>query len=196
MRHNGVLIQSLDEPTNYVTKFNYSGINAFHFNPLISANDVESKRLTQEQQNIHIINNQIFCSDLITNHDLLSKYINKCAELHLNIRLLFLRSLYTTEEWSAELPKMTFIGYEYCPFPIDEQIITDLNWYKPLFKFHKELNKYGLFDSLLSINSFVKEYNQLYLTGVIGDGDIDSYICEVFLIEDIDQFTTNQGTVL
>ena len=194
MKHNGVLIQYIDEPTNYVTEFKYFGINAFQINPLVAINDDESKRLTREQQNIRIIDNRIVCSDLITDIDLLTEYVRKCEKLNLRIRLLFINSLYSSEEWFAELPQMTFIGYEYCPFPIDEQIVTDLNWFKPLFKFHNKLNEYGLFKSLDSINSFIKEYNKFYLSGVIGDGDIESYVCEVYLIEDVKQFERSQGT--
>ena len=184
MKHNGILIQSLNEPTDYITEFKYSGINAFHLNPLVAFNDIESKRLTQKQQNIRIIDDKIFCSDFISNIELLDEYLRKCDELHLSIRLLFINSLYKTEEWSGKLPKMTFLGYEYCPFPIDEQIVTDLNWFKPLFKFHRKLNKYGLFESLDSINSFIREYNQFCSTGLIGDGDIEAYVCEVFLVEE------------
>ena len=181
---NGILIQSLDEQTRYVTKFLYSGINAYFLYPLVAFSDRESKILTYEQQTRQIAKNKYLSLDFITNSDLFERYVKKCKEMDIPIRTLFIESSYEKELWDGELPEKEFIGYEYCPLPIDEQIITDMDWYTPFIKYHKKLNQHGLFDEYDIVQEFAYDYSKAFDQGMVGDGNMDAYICKVYLIND------------
>lgn len=47
---NGILIQEKTSKTKYIKNFIYEGINAYYLYPLVDKHDIESKRLTNEQQ--------------------------------------------------------------------------------------------------------------------------------------------------
>ncbi|MBR3917660.1 MAG: hypothetical protein IKJ59_02865 [Clostridia bacterium] len=181
MKFNGALVQSLEKPTNFIKRFNYLGINAYHQDPLIVYNEHECRELTNEQQMVHALQSPILCSEFISNADLLNRYLKKCKELGIDTRVLFVESDYCHELWKDDLPQMIFLGFEYCAIPIDEQIITDIDWYPEFFKYHKMLNEYGLFNTYQEAKEFSLEYAQECLLNHIGDGEIDSYICKVHL---------------
>lgn len=176
---NGILIQGLDDKTNYIKNFGYKGINAYFQYPLTDANDSESRSLTNEQQSKEISDNQYVSLEFISDIDLYERYVKRCIEMKIEIRALFIESDYSNEIWKGTLPQMNFLGYEYCPIPIDEQVITDLDWYEPFSKYWEKLNKYGLFDSYTDVIEFVNEYTQVFLDEKIGDGEMDAYICRV-----------------
>lgn len=179
---NGFLIQSLDKTNAGIKNFKYSGINAFHQFPLSSVNDVVCKKLTEEQQ-IKTCGSGYRFMEFISDKDLFDRYIETCHSLKINIRVLFLESNYSGEVWQDTLPKMNFIGYEYCPVPIDEQIITDLDWCPNFSKFWNRLNEYGLFKTYEDAIRFKREYDDLYCKKIIGDGEINSYLFKVSELE-------------
>ena len=176
---NGILIQGINDKTNYVKNFSYEGINAYFQYPLVSVNDVESRKLTNAQQSKKISENLYLSQEFISDTDLYKRYFEKCNELQIKVRVLFIESGYSEEIWEEKLPQMNFLGYEYCPIPIDEQIITDMDWYTPFSCYWDKLNEYGLFDSYDDVLSFVREYNKAMNDGVIGDGEMDAYICRI-----------------
>lgn len=176
---NGILVQGLNDKTKYIKNFTYEGINAYFQYPLTGENDNESRRLTNEQQSKEISNNQYVSLEFISNFDLYERYLRRCMELQIKIRVLFIESEYSSEIWREDLPSMKFLGYEYCPIPVDEQVITDMDWYEPFSKYWEKLNKYGLFDTYADVIEFVKEYNQAIENEKIGDGEMDAYICRV-----------------
>ena len=75
--------------------------------------------------------------------------------MKIEIRALFIESEYVDEVYKYELTQTRFLGYEYCPIPIDEQIITDLDWYEPFSVYLNKMNKYGLFDSYVMFWRFL-----------------------------------------
>ena len=176
---NGILIQGLNDKTDYIKNFSYQGINAYFQYPLVGVNDSESRRLTDEQQSKKVSENLYLSQEFISDVGLYTRYLKKCEEMQIKVRALFIESGYSDEIWQDELPKMTFLGYEYCPIPIDEQIITDMDWYKPFSNYWGKLNKYGLFDSYDDVLQFVSEYNKVIDEGKIGDGEMDAYICRI-----------------
>ena len=176
---NGVLIQGLDDKTTYAKSFPYHGINAYYQFPLTWLKDDISKKLSDETQFKRIDEYWSSSLELISDPDLYNRYIRHCTAMNVKFRALFMESNYSDEFWTGALPNMEFMGYEYCPIPIDEQIITDLDWYKPFFRFHKLLNHFGLFRTYADAEMFAKAYNEAFLAGKVGDGEMDSYIIRV-----------------
>ncbi|MBO5098382.1 MAG: hypothetical protein J6B96_08735 [Agathobacter sp.] len=179
---NGILIQGINEKTNFVKSFPYLGLNAYFSYPLMSIKDVECRKLSNEQLSKEIEENRYVSLEYISNADLYTRYLKKCKELEIDVRVLFVESEYCDEIWKEELPKMKFLGYEYCSIPIDEQIITDMDWYEPFSCCRKKLNEYGLFDLYEDVLEFVNVYNKAVNEGEVGDGEMDAYICKVFQI--------------
>jgi len=177
---NGILVQGLNEKTNYIKNFSYQGVNAYFQYPLLNINDSECRRLTDEQQSKKNSENLYVSLEFISNNDLYTRYLKKCNDMQINVRVLFVESEYSDEIWEDALPQMMFLGYEYCPIPIDEQIITDLDWYEPFSVYWKKLNKYGLFDLYDDVLDFAREYNKVMKDGTVGDGEFDAYICRIF----------------
>lgn len=179
MKANGILIQGLDDKTNYVQNFPYHGINAYCQFPLTWYGDVISQKLTEETLSRRIDEYWFESLEFISNPDLYNRYIRHCKAMNVKIRALFIESNYSDEIWTGALPKMEFMGYEYCPVPIDEQIITDLDWYEPFFRFHSLLNELGLFRTYADAESFAAFYNEAFRAGKVGDGEMNSYIFRV-----------------
>lgn len=176
---NGILIQGLNDKTNFIRNFTYQGINAYFQFPLTYITENECRKLTEEQQFKEISNNQYISLEFISDLDLYKKYLKKCIDMKIEIRALFIESEYVDEVWKYELPQTKFLGYEYCPIPIDEQIITDMDWYEPFSVYLNKLNKYGLFDSYADVLAFSNEYNKAVGNNKIGDGGVKAYICKV-----------------
>lgn len=176
---NGVLIQGLNDKTNFIKNFSYDGINAYFSYPLLHLTDDESKKLTKEHLFKKKSDNSLIILEFITDCDLYTRYIKKCEELQIDVRVLFFESEYSDEIWKENLPEMDLLGYEYCPIPLDEQIITDLDWYIPLSKFWKKLNQYGLFDTYKDALEFKKTYDLAYKNKEIGDGEMSTFIFKV-----------------
>lgn len=178
--YNGALVQGLNDQTRFIKTFQYSGINAYWSFPLTWTNDEESKTLTREQQSKEIETSSYISLEFISNSDLYERYINKCKRLNLDFRVLFVESDYKNEIWSENIPELSFLGYEYCSIPIDEQIITDMDWYEP-FKSHvNNLNENGLFKTRRDVEKFVEEYEAAFHEGKVGDGEVNNYICKVY----------------
>lgn len=176
---NGILIQGVQDKTNYVKSFSYQGMNAYFLYPLVSLSDNESRKITNEQQSKRCSDNLYMSQEFISNINLYKRYLKKCHELNIEIRVLFVESEYSDEIWQDELPQMFFLGYEYCPIPIDEQIITDLDWCDSLSYYRHRVNEYGLFDSYVDALEFAQDYSHRAKNGEIGDGAIDAYIFRV-----------------
>lgn len=141
--------------------------------------DKECIALTREQQSRQVANDRFESLELISNRDLYDRYLAKCAQLALPVRVLFVESDYNAEIWQGELPEMNELGYEYCPIPIDDQIITDMDWYKPFSKYHSQLNEHGLFNSFEVAAEFAKDYEKAMHAEEIGDGEITAFIFRV-----------------
>ena len=178
---NGILVQGLNDRTNFVKNFPYTGMNAFYSFPLLDRKDPECRELTWQQQ-FSKTNGNLLVSELITDADFYQRYINKCAELQIPVRSLFIESSYSLEIWNDPLPDMELMGYEYCPMPVDEQIITDMDWYQGFSRFWPMLNAYGLFNTVEDVKGFVEAYNCAYLADEVGDGEADMYICRVSIV--------------
>lgn len=176
---NGILIQGLNDKTNYIKNFSYQGLNAYFQYPLTCLNDKESRKLTNEQQSKLVADNLYQILEFISNSDLYVRYLNKCNQKKIEIRVLFVESAYSDEIWGEELPEMEFLGYEYCPIPIDGQVITDMDWYEPFSDYWEKLNEYGLFDSYEDALEFAKVYDKAMEDGKVGDGEVDTYICRI-----------------
>ena len=176
---NGFLVQGLSDYTNFIKNFSYSGINAFYQFPLTYINNPEYRKLTNEQQSKKIADNQYQSLEFISDLDLLKRYVSCCLKHKINIRILFVESFYSYEVWQEPLFETDFLGYEYCPIPIDEQIVTDLDWYAPFSKFWVKLNKNGLFNTYADALDFKNAYDSACNNNEIGDGEMDAYIFRV-----------------
>ena len=184
MYPNGILVQAINDKTSFIKNFPYAGINAYYSFPLIGRNDSESRELTTLQEFSKTEYKERFINEFITDFGLFRRYAEKCLQLQIAFRTLFIESDYNDEIWSGPLPNGNILGYEYCPIPIDEQIITDMDWYRGFSKFWPKLNQYGLFDTYEGAASFVEEYTRIYSKHEVGDGPMDAFICRVTLISD------------
>ncbi len=153
--------------------------------PLLGINDDACRALTDEQQSYKVSENSYLILEFISNADLYQRYMQKCREMKLRVRVLFVESEYSAEIWNEEHPKTVFLGYEYCPVPIDDQVATDLDWYEPFSCYREKLNEHGLFNSYEDAENFVMEYHKAMEDGFIGDGEIQAYIFRVSEVIDV-----------
>ncbi len=177
---NGYLIQDLNKPTKYTKTFEYFGINSYNNFPLSTVNNKICQELTDLQSTKIDADGCHQFLEFISNKNLYEEYINCCFENEINIRILFCESTYKNEVFSDSLPEMKFLGYEYCPIPLDEQIITDLDCFEPLKIYKSKLNKFGLFDTFDDVLLFKKTYDEFVVNEIIGDGLECSYIFKVY----------------
>ena len=177
---NGFLVQHLHEVPhgmeNIIDICGYHGLFARCVNPLSLFSDLESQELSKESQWRTVSDREYVLLEFISDPNVLLRYIKACLKHDIPIRLLFVESDYSEELWTGpEIPKK-ILGYEYNTIPIDNQIVTDLSWYRPLSSFLKGLNPMGLFASIEDVMFFKLAYDQAYDRGEIGDGDMQTHI--------------------
>lgn len=175
---NGIIIQELSHPTNFVTDFNYEGLNAYYQDPLSCLNNAECKKLSRLISYRSNEDGTYTPLEFVASTELAVKYIAQCRKMNLSMRVLFVESEYGDEVWDDVLPQMQFLGYEYSPIPLDSQVVTDFCWYKPLQNHVSKLNGAGLFRTLEDVSEFKAAYDYAVLHDNIGD-DTKSYICKV-----------------
>ncbi len=182
---NGILVSEKEKERKHLEGFDYHGVGTYRlFFPLIRMRDAECRKLSDEQFSIEVEPGWYFINNFISNMSLFKRYIQKCKELDLDVRVLFVESYgYEAEIWQDELPEMEFIGYEFCPIPFDDQVVTDLEFHKPLEVYKKKLNKFGLFDSCEDLIKFIVDYQKEEEKGEIGDGGFDGYICKLYNVK-------------
>ena len=180
---NGVLICGT-EKRDSVKTFDYEGMCAYWSYPLLTIiGDEECLSLSEEHCHIKTDDNMYIILEFISNPDLYERYLNKCKKLGIGVRVLFLESEYDCEIWQGGELEMEFLGYEYCPVCVDDQVITDIDWYKPFEAYKKRLNKYGLFDTYEEAVAFVADYKKAEESGDIGDGGFDGFIFKVYEVK-------------
>ena len=175
---NGILIQQLNNPTQFVTKFPYNGINAYFQDVLHKIKDERCAELYERSVWKKCDDGLFELLQFMTNMDFAKEYMLECKKHDIPIRALFIESTYTDEIWDGELPQSKFLGYEYSPIPWDNQVVTDIEWYAPLQHFIPKLNADGLFDSAKDVMRFKMEYDAATDKDGIGDG-VEAYICRV-----------------
>ena len=180
---NGIIIQDLQKPTKYADKFKYVGVNAFHQYPLCGINDDECKELTKNLFSVKDKDGFYYEINFITDFDFAQRYINVCWKYNLPIRVLFIESTYFSEIWKGTIPVKTFLGFEYCEIPFDSQVITDLNCFDLFQKSITKLNSNGLFENTDDVLEFQNEYDIALQNNLIGDGDMDTFICKVYEVD-------------
>lgn len=167
---NGFLVQHTNQPIfsmGFIRHFAYHGISACNTYPL------------SEFSAYRQLNNEMMTQEFITEPDLLKHCVTACQECGIPIRLLFVESGYDGEIWQGHDVQKTLLGYEYNTVPIDDQIITDLEWYEPLSEFWQYLNKDGLFPTEEIAYRFKKEYDKAFQSRQIGDGDMDAFMFRI-----------------
>lgn len=176
---NGILIQGLNNPTNFITAIDYRGASAYYQYPLSCIRQDECKSISNEISYRKEKDELYVVLEFISNMDLASRYAKMCHKYEIPIRTLFIESEYIDEMWHDPIPQGTFLGFEYCTIPFDSQIITDFDWYQPFRKFYSKLNHNGLFHSYADVQEFKQAYDKALKNDEIGDGDMDAYICRI-----------------
>lgn len=182
---NGFIVQEISAPTGAVKNFHYAGINAFHSYPLSERYDAKSRHLTDRVFSHKIAEGRFQILEFISNQNLLAQYTALCKAYSIPIRLLFVESTFGREIWADNYPSGNILGYEYCPVPLDEQIITDIDWYHPFSRYWEKLNQYGLFSTFDDAREFKTSYDNALKRREIGDGEMEAYIFRVTEVKNI-----------
>lgn len=136
---NGYLIQDVDSVMPFIKIDEYKGINAYFNYPLCGIESRECRALTNRQMSQKtddgMFERLLFVSDV----ELLSELEEACQIYNINYRKLFIESEYEDELCDVTPKNAMFIGYEYCPFPLDCQIVTDLQWLSHSLNFENAL---------------------------------------------------------
>lgn len=174
-------IRSFQEELKKTGNYEYHGIHEFNDFPLINQ-DQESNRLFKA---ITFFGNTALsqCS-FAHDKEIITKYIEKCNQINIDISYMFVQSDYEKEKWVHPLPKMKFIGYEVCEIPLDACAIYDLFMCEQYKKFLPELNKNGLFKTESDALAFKQEYERDLAAGIVGDGEVDLYVCKIYEVSE------------
>ena len=193
MYRNGILIQGKNklnkiiidkEPENW-----YCGMHRFYDDPLLHVSDVECIDIQRERMFELADTNPEICNQFISNLSLAKRYISKCIELQLDVRVLFIESQYPYEIWNDEIPELVCLGYEVTEIPLGIMTLYDL-FYDPRFEQYKnQLNEHGLFSNEIDAHNFMNTYKPLLELGVVGDGNVDLYVCRVYEVQSKDLLT-------
>ena len=182
---NGIFIQDLQYPAFSLKRIKgkYIGVSSFYGDPLLSIPDPECQKIYDEATWKRLDDEYSILLQFIPNLDILYRYLIKCKELNIGIRLLYVESDYPDEVCDYDFEDKKFLGYEYCEIPFDSQVITDFDWYEPLHKYYDLLNEYGLFNTLEDAEKFKAAYDDAFQKGYIGDGDMDTYVFKLYEVD-------------
>ena len=176
---NGFIIQDTLSPTLLTKSFDYKGINAYFDYPLTAVNDRQCRIISDKISSRKLEDDEYQILEFISDAKAYREYVKLCCEHGISTRSLFVESDYDREIWNGETPELKFIGYEYCPVPIDDQIITDLDWCENFSQHINKLNEYGMFQNIEDALAFKNDYTEAYNYGIVGDGDLDAHIFKV-----------------
>lgn len=184
---NGFVVQHLYEQPygigDAIHICGYCGLSARNSYPLSSLPDRESQKLSKEASWCAISEQMFTPQEFISDSSLLLRYIAACQSHNIPIRLLFVESDYKQEIWVDPIPPKKLLGYEYNTIPIDSQIITDLSWCDAFSAFLKRINPYGLFHSIEEVLSFKNAYDQAFVQGKVGDGEMETHIFGLYEVQ-------------
>ena len=135
---NGILIQDLQYPAFSLKRIKgkYLGVSSFYAEPLLTLQDPECQKLNDEATKKMFSDGYSTFIEFTPNLDILYRYLIKCKEFNLGVRLLYIESDYPDEVCDYDFEDKKFLGYEYCEIPFDSQVITDFDWYEPLHKYY------------------------------------------------------------
>lgn len=203
MQPNGIIIQDTSCNNIFfdsyidkgVMKNNYKGVHRFCTFTLGDVKDKDSANRSlfdkirwSDSENFemtkYMIDNQLIpVNEFIHNIELAKEYIQRCNEHHIPSRALFIESDFPCELWKGLIPNKFFLGYEVCEIPIDPWTLLDLFNREQFKKYRSLLNENGLFKSEEDAAEFMKDYKEQLSQGLVGDGDVDLYVCRVFEVK-------------
>lgn len=198
MQFNGILLQDTSCPRNDVienAKFTkYNGVHRFvsfsldmeKYKNVVLENkklvdrirwsNLEDFKMTQ-----YMLDNRLIpVNEFIHSFALTKEYLQCCNKYNVPSRVLLVESDFPCEQWKGPLPNMNFIGYEVLEFPLDRCCIWDLLNTEFFMEHHNNLNSDGLFDNYNDAVAFKKHYIELLQKGLVGDGDVDLYVCRIY----------------
>ena len=96
---NGVIIQNFGSPAFSLKKIKgkYLGVSSFHTDPLLMIFDPECQKLQNEATWKRLDDEYSILLQFAPNLEVLYRYLIKCKELNIDIRLLYIESDYLDE---------------------------------------------------------------------------------------------------
>lgn len=186
--NNGCLICDSDAQ-NLVMKTccagtTYNGIHRFHLFPLVRfQSDSLCKSLNEKQSWIKLDDNKYKFLSFISNASLLKQYVAACCQNNVSVRCLFIESEYS-EELCPNIPICRrFLGYEVSEIPFSEVTLSDLYCNERFESYRTLLNENGLFSNERDAYDFKTEYKALLEQDLVGDGNVDVYVCAVYEVD-------------
>lgn len=184
-KNNGFLIQQRNRRNIFVEKYmqtaKYHGVHEFITFPLSCFDkDPQCRKLNEKQTSKKISEDEFLILEFMSDVALLQEYLQKMRELDLPCRLLYVESQYDMETCEFVPENKTFLGYEVCEIPFDPWTLLDLFSRTQFKRHHDKLNENGLFSCENDAIEFMEEYKDLLSKGLVGDGDVDLYICRVY----------------
>ena len=182
---NGLLIQELGaiNKAMYYLPNNYRGVHCLYDDPLLQVETAKVSELQHERMFDRPIESHEICNAFIFNSDLARRYVSMCKSLNFDIRILFIESDYSREIWKEEKPKGIFLGYEVSEIPLGIMTLYDLHNSKRFEKYRTLLNENGLFSNEHDAYKFKNEYKALLEQALVGDGNVDVYVCAVYEVD-------------
>lgn len=181
MNYNGYIVQDVNWPWYAPTTFSYSGLCAYDEFPLIHINDPECREITDKISSIKDSEGYHIETYFIEEKSILQSYLNICNYHNIKTRVLYVNMLQNRNNIKQHIENALFLGYECITLPVDDQIVSDLDYYGDHFpSIIPQLNECGLFDSISDAKLFLNEYKKYCDTGELGDDIGDIYIFEVW----------------
>ncbi len=169
---------------NCCSNTRYKGIHQFHLFPLVRfQSDPLCKALNEKQAWVKLDNNRYKLLEFISDESFLKQYIEACHKNNISVRCLYVESEYSEELCSNGPATTNFLGYEVSEIPFSEMTLSDLYCNKRFEKFRTLLNENGLFSNERDANDFKTEYKALLEQDLVGDGNVDVYVCAVYEVE-------------
>lgn len=159
----------------------YIGIHRFITFPLtLCQSDPVCRELSEKQSWRKISDNLFQLLEFISDEELLKQYVEACHGKSIPVRCLYIESDYEDEICQEKPQNIRFIGYEVTEIPFSNMTLCDLAINERFENYRQLLNENGLFANEGDAFKFKTEYKALLDQDLVGDGNVDVFVCAVY----------------
>ena len=121
--------------------------------------------------------------EFISDKSLLKPYIEACYMKNISVRCLFVESDFDEELYPTRPEFVSIVGYEVSEIPFSDMTLYDLYYNERFENYRALLNENGLFSNERDAYKFKTEYKALLEQDLVGDGNVDVYVCAVYEVD-------------
>ena len=170
--NNGYIVKDLIDNEDLSINHAYRGLQSYHNWPLEKEEDTISKELTKSAASLfeRHLEKYGYEYEIITDVELLKKYVNHCKNLQLEIIVMKIMSNKNAPVSSNDLKEIEILGYD-CMATESESYLAEIyaedgDEFEPYKSIKGKVNSNGLLNTYEEVEDFIGKRNKLLEQGL------------------------------